>query len=179
MTPAPFNTLPDDPIPRAQALWLRADDGVRLRAGYWPAAPPQGTVLLMQGRTEYLEKYGPWAEELNRAGFDVLSLDWRGQGLSDRLIDNPFPSHITDFADYQRDVIELVVAAGDMDLPQPWHLLGHSMGGAIGLAALMADLPVASAAFSAPMWGLHLSPILTRTSPLIASLGQKLGKGLR
>ncbi|MFD2842686.1 alpha/beta fold hydrolase [Paracoccus cavernae] len=115
-------------------------------------------MLLFQGRAEYLEKYNGVAQALNEAGYDVLSLDWRGQGLSDRLIDNPHLSHIADFADYQRDVLELVVAAGELSLPRPWHLLAHSMGGAIGYASLLDELPVVSAVFSSPMWGINTTP---------------------
>ncbi|WP_199257970.1 alpha/beta fold hydrolase [Paracoccus binzhouensis] len=156
MKPAPFNTLPGDPLPTARAFWLRADDGVRLRVAHWPAGGAEGTVLLFPGRTEYVEKYAETAAELNAAGLEVLAIDWRGQGLSDRLQADLRPGHVGSFADYQRDVVELVVAAQELDLPRPWHLLAHSMGGAIGLAALEAGLPVDSAAFSAPMWGIAL-----------------------
>ncbi|WP_112873676.1 alpha/beta fold hydrolase [Paracoccus endophyticus] len=152
---APFHLLPGDPAPPA-AWWLRTEDGIRLRAGLWqPVGPARGTVLLFQGRTEYLEKYGPVARCLTGAGLAVIGVDWRGQGLSDRLLADPRLGHVADFAEYQRDVVELAVAAQAMDLPRPWHLLAHSMGGCIGLAALMNGLPVDSAAFSAPMWGLH------------------------
>lgn len=161
MTPAPFNTLPGDPKPVAQAFWLRAGDGLRLRAGHWRADHSHGSVLLFPGRTEYLEKYDTLARALNAAGFDVLAIDWRGQGLSDRLLADPRPGHVKHFSDYQRDVVELLVAADELTLPRPWHLLAHSMGGAIGLRALDDGLPVASAAFSAPMWGLyHAAPLL-------------------
>lgn len=179
MTPAPFNTLPGDPVPRARAFWLRAEDGVRLRAAYWPSEVRLGTVFLFQGRSEYLEKYNPVALELNEAGYDVLSVDWRGQGMSDRLQEDPRPSFIQDFTDYQRDVLEMVVAADELDLPQPWHLLAHSMGGTVGYASLIAELPVASAVFSAPMWGInfgHIPQLLVRA---IAASGQKLGRGGR
>jgi len=50
------------------ALWLTADDGVRLRAVHWPKEGARGTVLLMPGRTEYCEKYGRTASELAARG---------------------------------------------------------------------------------------------------------------
>ena len=95
----------------------------------------RGSVLLFPGRTEYVEKYAPVAHRLMAEGYDVLSIDWRGQGMSDRLQPNPRPGHIRDFADYQHDVVEMIVAAEQLDLPRPWHLLAHPMGGCIGLAA--------------------------------------------
>ncbi|WP_415635670.1 alpha/beta hydrolase, partial [Paracoccus aminovorans] len=177
MTPAPFNTLPGDPLPMARAFWLRAEDGVRLRAGHWAAGGASGTVLLFPGRTEYLEKYAEVAADLNAAGLDVLALDWRGQGMSDRLQDNVRPGHIGSFLDYQRDVVEMVVAAQDLDLPRPWHLLAHSMGGAIGLAALDGGLPVASAVFSSPMWGIDLHGIPEALALALATAMARLGRG--
>ncbi|MFI0395183.1 alpha/beta fold hydrolase [Paracoccus jiaweipingae] len=174
MQAAPFHRLDGDAESPARAFWLRADDGVRLRAALWraPDGPPaRGTVLLFPGRTEYLEKYDRVARDLLAAGFAVLGIDWRGQGASDRLLDDPRPGHVAAFADYQRDVVELIVAAQKLSLPQPWHLLAHSMGGAIGLAALHDGLPVVSAAFSAPMWGIRnpLPPVLAQGVAAAAS----------
>ena len=177
MTPAPFNTLPGDPIPLARAFWLRAEDGVRLRAAHWAAGGARGTVLLFPGRTEYLEKYGDIAADLNSAGYDVLSIDWRGQGMSDRLQQDARPGHVGAFSHYQRDVVELLVAAQDMALPRPWHLLAHSMGGAIGLAALEGGLPVESVVFSSPMWGVHLGRVPEPAALAIATLAGRLGLG--
>lgn len=180
MEPAPFHQLPGDPLAPARAFWVRSDDGVRLRLGLWEADGPgaaTGTVLLFPGRTEYLEKYAPFARRLTAAGLHVLGIDWRGQGASDRLQADPRPGHIRDFADYQRDVVEMVVAAGELELPRPWHLLAHSMGGCIGLAALEADLPVASAVFSAPMWGINLRRIQHGVALGIAYLAGRIGRG--
>lgn len=179
MTPAPFHSLPGDPPVHARAFWLRAGDGVRLRAAHWPSDQGRGTVLLMQGRTEYHEKYAATASDLNRAGLDVLAVEWRGQGLSDRLDPDSRASHVPDFADYQQDVVEMIVAAQDLDLPRPWHLLAHSMGGAIGLAALTTGLPVRSAVFSAPMWGIRLGPQLERIALTMSRVARRLGRGRR
>ena len=177
MTPAPFYTLPGDPLPTVRCFWLRTEDGIRLRAGLWRAGRAFGTVLLFTGRTEYLEKYAQIAADLNEAGYDVLAVDWRGQGLSDRLLPDPRPGHIADFADYQRDVVELVIAAQELDLPQPWHMLAHSMGGTIGLAALIGGLPVQTAAFSAPMLGINLRGLPESAALALARLMVRLGRG--
>lgn len=163
----------------ARAFWVRAEDGVRLRAAHWAAGGAGGSVLLFPGRTEYLEKYDAVAMDLNSAGFDVLGLDWRGQGMSDRLLADPRPGHVERFSDYQLDVVELVVAAQELDLPRPWHLLAHSMGGAIGLAALHDGLAVRSAVFSAPMWGLSLTSGLTTFAYGVTSLAERLGRAQR
>ena len=174
---APFHRLAGDATPPARAFWMRAEDDVRLRLALWPSGPARGTVLLFPGRTEYVEKYAPVAQRLNAAGYAVLAIDWRGQGMSDRLQSDPRPGHVGGFADYQRDVIEMVVAAEGLGLPPPWHLLAHSMGGCIGLAALDAGLPVATAAFSAPMWGINLGRVPHRAAVWMSAIAARLGRG--
>lgn len=178
---APFHQLPGDDSRPARARWVTADDGIRLRLALWSSDgdAPQGSVLLFPGRTEYVEKYAPVARQLTARGYEVLGIDWRGQGLSGRLQDDPRPGHVGEFTDYQRDVIEMVVAATDLDLPKPWHLLAHSMGGCIGLAALLGELPVASAVFSAPMWGINLRQMPHGFALGIAYLAGRLGHGTR
>ncbi|MDO5646406.1 alpha/beta fold hydrolase [Paracoccus sp. (in: a-proteobacteria)] len=179
MEPAPFHQLPGDSCAPARAFWVRADDGVRLRLALWAADDPRGTVLLFPGRTEYVEKYAAVARDLNAAGWSVLAIDWRGQGMSDRLQPDPRPGHIGEFSDYQRDIVEMVVAANDLNLPRPWNLLAHSMGGCIGLAALHGGLDVARAAFSAPMWGINLRPLQQGLALGIAYLAGRMGRGGR
>lgn len=177
---APFRQLPGDDSCPAQAFWSQADDGVTLRLAHWPAATDsRGSVLLFPGRTEYIEKYAGIAQSLTAAGYDVLAIDWRGQGLSDRLLPDARLGHVGQFSDYQRDVVEMVVAATDLALPRPWHLLAHSMGGCIGLAALHQDLPVASAVFSAPMWGINLRQMPHGVAVGMAYLAGRLGRGGR
>jgi lysophospholipase len=179
MERAPFHQLPGDPLVPARAYWLHADDGVRLRVACWETAraAAEGSVLLFPGRTEYVEKYAPIARKLTDAGYHVLAIDWRGQGASDRLQTDPRPGHVGAFADYQRDVVEMVLAAEELGLPRPWHLLAHSMGGCIGLAALEADLPVTSAVFSAPMWGINLRRLQHGVALGIAYLAGRIGRG--
>ncbi|MBA4490144.1 alpha/beta fold hydrolase [Paracoccus sp. S1E-3] len=177
LSPAPFHQFADSREAPAEAYWLRSDDDVRLRMALWRAESAAGTVLLFPGRTEYVEKYAPVAAVLTGAGFHVLAIDWRGQGLADRLLNNPRPGHIDDFARYQLDVVAMVEAAAALDLPEPWHLLGHSMGGAIGLAALHNGLPVETAAFSAPMWGINHAPMPQAVASSLSAVAGRLGKG--
>jgi lysophospholipase len=179
MQQAPFLQLPDDTLAPASAFFVQADDGKRLRLAFWETDnnTPRGSILLFPGRTEYVEKYSPIARRLTDEGYHVLGIDWRGQGLSDRLQDDPLPGHVDKFSDYQRDVHELVAAAILKALPKPWHLLAHSMGGCIGLAALENGLPVQSAVFSAPMWGINLRKIHHGPALGISYIAERIGRG--
>lgn len=167
------------PLAPGRAFWLRAGDGVRLRLGLWPAdaGGARGTVLLFPGRTEYLEKYGATATALAAAGLATLAIDWRGQGLSDRLLDDPAIGHVARFGDYQRDVAAMVAAADSLALPRPWFLLAHSMGGAIGLRALLNGLEVRAACFTAPMWGIAMNPVLRPLAWALTAPRHLLGLG--
>ena len=172
--PAPFHAEVADAPDGARALWIEAEDGIRLRAALL-AEGSSGTVLLFAGRTEYVEKYGPVARRLGAEGWSVLAVDWRGQGLSARLLANAEIGHVVAFRDYQRDVAALLGAAGALGLPGPMHLLAHSMGGAIGLRALMDGLPVASVAFSAPMWGIVMGAGLRPVARALGWASRPLG----
>ena len=154
-----FNDCAKGP-PNGRAFWCTASDGVRVRVAHWPRAKEsdvQGTILLFPGRTEYVEKYGLTASELSAKGFDILTIDWRGQGLSDRPDDDRVLGHVGHFDEYQLDLAAMMALGQSLDLPRPFTLLGHSMGGCIGLRALHEGLDVVGACFSAPMWGIVLA----------------------
>ena len=123
----------------------------------WNGKATRGTVFLLPGRTEYVEKYGRSAAVLAEAGYATLSVDWRGQGLADRALKDQMVGHVESFAEYQTDMAALVAFATARGLPRPWYLMAHSMGGCIGLRSLMAGLPFKAAAFSAPMWGILMA----------------------
>ncbi|MEL7124743.1 MAG: alpha/beta hydrolase [Pseudomonadota bacterium] len=153
------------------AYWLTTSDGVRIRIGVWAPEAQRGTVLLFCGRTEYVEKYAIAAGDLAQRGYATVVIDWRGQGLADRLLSNTNIGHVDDFADYQLDVAAVMHATSHFGLPQPYYLLGHSMGGSIGLRALYEGLPVAAAAFTGPMWGIAMAPYLR---PVAWGLGRAM-----
>ena len=157
MQTAPFHSDCIADYPAGSAYWLTTADGVRIRIGTWNEVAGKGTVLLFPGRTEYIEKYAHTAQDLTEAGFAMLAVDWRGQGLADRLLPDPMVGHVGRFTDYQHDVRAAAEAAAALDLPTPWFLLAHSMGGCIGLRALHETLPVAGAVFTGPMWGIQMA----------------------
>lgn len=156
------------------AHWLRTSDGLRLRVAFWPGGPG-GTVLIFPGRTEFIEKYGRSAAALAECGFASACIDWRGQGLADRLAPDAALGHVDSFAAYRHDVAALRTWLTELGAPHPWFLLGHSMGGAIGLRALHDGLPVARAAFTGPMWGIRITPVLRPLAWLLACASWPFG----
>lgn len=176
MTAAPFHDDLAEGPPGGRALWLTAADGVRLRAVFWPSGPA-GTVFVFPGRTEMAEKYGRIARDLAARRFSTVAIDWRGQGLADRVGRDPMMGHVAVFADYQRDWDAVLRAAEAEGLPRPYFVIGHSMGGAIALrAVLRPDHPFAAAAFSAPMWGIRIAPHMRPVAWAVPRAARALGR---
>lgn len=164
-----------------KAYWLTTTDGLRIRVGVWPhsgetkeTAQAKGTVFILPGRTECVEKYGRAATDLAQRGYASLAIDWRGQGIADRMLPDRSIGHVDHFDDYQLDMAAVLNMARDLDLPKPWFMIGHSMGGAIGIRALLEGAPFEAVSFSAPMWGIGLTSVqkamLQFLAPVLALL---------
>ena len=124
----PANPMPEDVV----TGMLKARDGVKIRFARWHPPPGRkGTVCLFQGRAEFIEKYFETVRELRARGFAVATIDWRGQGGSERALSNPFKGHVGDFSEYERDVEVLMNEVVLPDCPPPIFAIGHSMGGAV------------------------------------------------
>jgi lysophospholipase len=133
-------------------------DKLHLRAGIWDL--PKGTAakavcVLLSGMTEFLEKYGEVAEDLNSRGFVVVGLDWRSQGASERSRAGNRASHVATFDAYDRDLAALLLQVVEPILratPMPVIALAHSMGAHI-LLRFLHEHPrrIACAVMLAPM----------------------------
>lgn len=167
-----------DAPPDAEAFWITASDGVRLRAVAWRGGE-RGTAIVFPGRTEFAEKYGRVAGALVERGLTVLVIDWRGQGLSERHPRSPMLGHVQDFRDYQHDVAALMELDAALDLPQPRYLVAHSMGGCIGLRTLLERSEFCGAIFSAPMWRLQMRAATREVTSKMTRLANLTGFGAR
>src|SRR4029453_4223446 len=128
-------SIPSNPVPEdVVSGTIKTSDGAELRFARW-APPPgrKGTVCVFTGRSEYIEKYFETVRDLRQRGYAVAMIDWRGQGHSSRLLDNPFKGHVQSFSEYQTDVAAFVRQVVLPDCPPPHFALAHSMGGAVML----------------------------------------------
>ena len=119
------------------SVGLRRTARVRV-AHFRPFGTAIGTLILMHGRSEFIEKYADIIAHYVKLGFVVVTFDWRGQGLSSRILRNePRKGHIHDFDAYVRD-LQIVIEKGVLpDCPLPLVGLAHSMGGLIALHMLV------------------------------------------
>ena len=114
---------------------LVGHDGLPLRTAVWPAPPggTRGTVVLLQGRAEFIEKYAETVGDLRARGFAVYALDWRGQGRSGRVLKNSRKGHVVSYEDYLKDLDLFLERLVIPEAPRPVVVLAHSMGGHIVL----------------------------------------------
>ena len=128
----PANPVPDDVVTGA----IKTPDGVNLRFARW-APPPgrKGTVVVLQGRAEFIEKYFEIVRDLRARGFAVATFDWRGQGLSDRALSDRHKGYVRSFSNYITDLEAMVEQVVLPDCPPPIFALAHSMGATVAIRA--------------------------------------------
>ncbi len=127
-----------NPVPKGtiDGFFSAADDR-RLRYALFKktASPRKGTVVILHGRNECIEKYFETARDMAGRGLAVATFDWRGQGGSDRLIGNPVKGYVDSFYDYVSDLEMFFEQIVLPDCPGPYYILGHSTGSLVALLA--------------------------------------------
>ena len=129
---------PGNPVPPNHfAGFFESFDGMKLRYAVFRSGSqvPRGTIVLLPGRNEPIEKYFETVRDLNEQGLWVATFDWRGQGGSPRLLKGRRRGHARRIRDFERDLdifLERIVLP---DAKLPFFILAHSMGALIALKA--------------------------------------------
>lgn len=176
--PSRLVAIDANPIPAgAQVGMHKMRDGKMLRGAVFPAAgSPRGTLVLMTGYSEFIEKYFETVQDFTARGFVVVMPEWRGHGLSEGDSREPTRLHLTDFDTNLRD-LEDRWAKLVAPLPKPHIGLAHSMGGQISLRAVAKHPDWLSAlAQCAPMHGLPIPAHLRFVLGLVTGVYALLGK---
>lgn len=133
-----FHPTPGNPPPQNIAGgFFTTRDGKKIRYGLFAAVtrPLKGTVVLLPGRNECIEKYFETIRDLTDRGLGVATLDWRGQGGSDRLIRDRQRGYVRSFYDYTGDLEQFFEDIVLPDCRSPYYILAHSAGAVIALLA--------------------------------------------
>lgn len=168
--------------PEARESYWRAADGHRIRRFDWPVpdgarddGSVRGSLLFLPGRGDIYEKYLETFDHWHRHGWQVTSVDWRGQAFSGRLGADDHTGHIGDFSIWVDDLAGFWKewrAAG----PGPHVLIGHSMGGHILLRALAENrVDPQAAVLSAPMLGFQPTWASLAVQHILSRLMIRLG----
>jgi lysophospholipase len=169
--------IPTNPVPRnAVCDTVRTDDGVELRYARFPPnrSPVRGTMVVLHGRTEFIEKYFETINDLRRRGFAVAAFDARGQGGSARLLRHRRKGHVRDFADHVNDFDTIMQEVVLPDCPPPYFVLAHSTGALVALlSAERLRTQIERMVLTSPLVGLPYGAPerLARLSGLLMYLG--------
>lgn len=117
-----------------------------------PEGTAKGTMVIVPGFREPIEKYFEVIHEMAGKGFSVWVMDWHGQGGSDRFLkDDPQKMHSEGYDGHietLRQFAEKIIVKND----GPLVLTAHSMGAHIALRCLKEHAGVFdSAILTAPM----------------------------
>ena len=118
--------------------YLKTYDNLALRYSIWIAdqrinSSANRSIVFLNGRAEFLEKHNETIQELNQKGFNVFSIDWRGQGLSSRMLPEPHKGYVESYTDYLKDLHQFISQIVCPQTQGPLAILAHSMGGHIAL----------------------------------------------
>lgn len=128
-----------NPIPAGtKSGQFKSKDGLDLRYAIMrpETKPSRGTVILLQGRNEFIEKYFETMLNLTARGFTVATMDWRGQGGSQRLLKDRMRGYVRNFSDYTDDLDQFLTEIVLPDCPPPFYVLAHSAGALITYSSM-------------------------------------------
>ncbi|MBL0595706.1 alpha/beta fold hydrolase [Aeromonas veronii] len=150
-------TLPDFWRQHAVEGEFKGKDGVTIRYAALRQAKVDRAILIVNGRVESYLKYQELAWDLWRQGYSLYLIDHRGQGMSDRILNDPQKGYVDQFDDYVVDLKQFHDQIIMADQPAKLFLLAHSMGGAIS-ARYLERWPddIKAAVLSSPMLGINL-----------------------
>lgn len=142
---------------------------------------PRGTVAIVHGFTENVEKFSELIYSLLTHHFSVLAWDQRGHGRSWRAegLDDISLTHVDDFDEYVQDmaiVCEQVLS----QMPAPHRVFCHSMGGAVTALYLERHPGVFDrAVMSSPMIAPDLKGLPRWAARLLCRVNLMTGRGKR
>lgn len=139
-------------------------------------------MILLPGRQEPVEKYAEVIYDIKHQLPDIalFIIDHRGQGHSTHMTKNPQIGYVDRFEDYIDDVGILLKEVVQLthNSCQKMYLLGHSMGAAIGIGAVLRYPQYFDGLFFiSPMWQIITKPYSETMALNIVNVATFLGQG--
>ena len=171
-------STPENPVPRdAVCTRIVTNDGYHLRAMSVRVGNARGTVVILGGRADFIERYFETARDLMNRGFCVASVDLRGQGGSQRLTEKRLRGHVDNFEEYDEDIRAFMTQVVLPDCPPPYYVLAHSTGGNIILRAIRTRNWFKKCVLVAPLIDLNYGAWPVRAVRLLTSLAMTMRLG--
>ena len=173
----------DNPVPENHfAGFLEGRGGVKIRYAVFRSKEREakGTVVLLGGRSECIEKYFETINDLTARGLWVATFDWRGQGGSDRLLQDSRAGHVLRFSDYEADLALFLEKIVLPDARLPFFIVAHSTGALVALSqAPDLENRIERMVLAAPFIALDGQSMSQRKITIIARLASWFGLGKR
>ncbi len=170
-----------NPLPhgvRSGLFQTRDDKSLRYALLKAESRPTRGTVIVLQGRNEFIEKYFETMTDLAERGFTVATFDWRGQGGSHRLLRDRLRGYVRSFNDYADDLNHFLTEIVLPDCPPPYFILGHSAGALVALASLeRLSSRISRMVLCAPLMGLGTQKFSDDNVRRITATLRRIGLG--
>ena len=163
---APYLELDDYKAPKGiRSIFVKMPDGKKIRLIYWRPSKKNnnssGTILLQQGHNEFIEKYYETIQEFIDRNYNIVAFDWRGQGMSDKMINDSRKQYIESFNIHDQDLNFIIDEIIVNNFQGPIIGIGHSMGGCILLSSLKRNEgKFEKIILSAPMLGFRSEKLL-------------------
>jgi lysophospholipase len=155
-------------------------DRKQLRYAIIPAGTPhvRGTVIILHGRSECIEKYFETARDMAARGFTVATFDWRGQGASSRVLRDAARGHIGSFDHYVADFENFFETVLLPDCRGPFYVLAHSTGALIALlAAPSMSNRIHRMVLASPLLDIPMTRLQRLTARIVANTLRSIGLG--
>ena len=130
---------------------LTAKDGKKLFARVHTADTPRANIVLIHGLGEHGDRYKRLAEVMNEKGFSVYAHDLRGHGRTQGR------QGVARLSQLAQDAVSMVEWAHAQN-GKPVFLYGHSLGGLIGLYAVLREKPGIVGAIITSPWLVLVKP---------------------
>lgn len=124
---------------------FKTNDGLTLLGRVWQTTgTPKGIINLVHGLGEHSGRYAHVAEALTKTGYNLISFDLRGHGLSEGK-----RGHTPDYEHIMDDVSLFLKKSNEFfGADHPHFLYGHSLGGTIVLNYALRRKPKLSGVIS-------------------------------
>jgi lysophospholipase len=180
-----FDTIDRRAIPQdaLETTWNAADGWEIRRIDWkwrsgkkWAGSSARGSILFLPGRGDHYEKYLETLDYYADRGWNVTSVDWRGQGLSGRFLKDPHVGHIDDFSTWIAD-IRLFYKSWKLEKTGPHVVIGHSMGGHLTMrAAIEGAIDPDAIILSAPMLSIQTGGLPLSVNQAFANFMKRIGR---
>ncbi len=169
------------PAEATETIW-HAADGWPIRRIDWNTRAEgkhatRGSILFLGGRGDHYEKYLETLDRYANRNWGVTAIDWRGQAMSGRMLDDANVGDIDDFATWVAD-LKSFFQMWKPAHPGPHIILAHSMGGHLAIrAAIEKVIDPDALVLIAPMLSIHSRGLPLSITGAAARLMVKLGRG--